>query len=40
MKKKIVASSKHKEDWIAFTKEMANVNVKEEDLLKKKKKQI
>ena len=38
MKKKIVASSKDKEDWIAFTKEMANVNVKEEDLLKKKEK--
>ena len=38
MKKKIVASSKDKEDWLAFTKQMANVNVKEEDLLKKKEK--
>ena len=33
--KKIIASSKDKEDWIAFTKEMGNISVKEADLLKK-----
>ena len=38
MKKKIIASSKDKEDWIAFTKEMYNISVKEEDLLRKNQK--
>ena len=38
MKKKIIASSKDKEDWIAFTKEMDNISVKAEDLLRKNQK--
>ena len=38
MKKKIVPSSKDKEDWMAFTKEMGSISVKEEDLLEKKEK--
>ena len=38
MKKKIVPSSKDKEDWVAFTEEMGSISVKEEDLLEKKEK--
>ena len=38
MKKKIIIASKDKEDWIAFTREMGNINVKEEDLLKENQK--
>jgi DNA-nicking Smr family endonuclease len=34
VKKKIIVSSKDKEDWIAFTKEMGNVGVKESDFIK------
>ena len=35
MKKKYGASSKDKEDWIDFTKNIGNIGPKEEDLLKK-----
>ena len=34
MKKKYLATSKDKKDWIAFTKYMGNINAKESDLLK------
>ena len=34
MKKKYSATSKDKNDWIAFTKQMHNVRAKESDLLK------
>ena len=34
MKKKFFTSSKDKKDWIAFTKQMGNIKVKESDLLK------
>ena len=34
MKKKIIVSSKDREDWMAFTKEMGNVSVKESDFIK------
>ena len=40
MKKKYGASSKDKEDWIDFTKNIGNIGPKEEDLLKKVKKSI
>ena len=35
MKKKHLATFKDKKDWIAFTKQMGNINAKESDLLKK-----
>ena len=35
MKKKYVASSQDKKDWIAFTKQMDDVKIKESDLLEK-----
>ena len=35
VKKKHFATSKDKKDWIAFTKQMGNINAKESDLLKK-----
>ena len=34
MKKKYLATSKDKKDWIAFTKYMGNISAKESDLLK------
>ena len=34
VKKKFFTSSKDKKDWIAFTKQMGNIKVKESDLLK------
>ena len=34
MKKKNSVTSKDKKDWIAFTKQMGNINVKESDFLK------
>ena len=34
MKKKNFISSKDKKDWVAFTKQMGNIKVKESDLLK------
>ena len=34
MKKKYFSTSKDKKDWIAFTKQMSNISVKECDLLK------
>ena len=34
VKKKNLISSKDKKDWIAFTKQMGNIKVKESDLLK------
>ena len=36
MKKKFVASSKDKKDWIAFTKQMENIKDKEADFQEKK----
>ena len=35
MKKKDIVSSKDKEDWTSFTKEMNNISSKEEDLITK-----
>ena len=35
MKKKYFATSKDKKDWIAFTKQMGDISVKESDLSKK-----
>ena len=35
VKKKHLATFKDKKDWIAFTKQMGNINAKESDLLKK-----
>ena len=35
VKKKYVASSQDKKDWIAFTKQMDDVKIKESDLLEK-----
>ena len=35
VKKKHLATFKDKKDWIAFTKQMGNINAKEPDLLKK-----
>ena len=35
MKKKYVATSKDKKDWMDFTKNIGNINTKEADLLQK-----
>ena len=35
MKKKFVASSKDKKDWMLFTKQMGSISVKEADLVHK-----